>query len=134
MRGLRGSKLAAACLYVLTASVVLGGMAWATVATYRLARDEHLNKIRVAIWRMEGQLGSVLAAEWARPTTDYVAAHARQDVPVVTEDGRELDGVLAILPSPIRESGPPQPWIELYFQVDESGRFSSPQLSGEAAG
>ena len=52
MSGALKEKLVVVGLFSLFASVVIGGMAWATVATYKLAKDEHLSKVRLAIWRM----------------------------------------------------------------------------------
>lgn len=130
MSGALKEKLVVVGLFSLFASVVIGGMAWATVATYKLAKDEHLSKVRLAIWRMEKYLGEILAVESNRPYTDYVSVHQRPTLAVISSDGRNVNvnAALAVLPSPLRESGPPNDWIELYFQVDESGRFSSPQL------
>ena len=128
MSGSLKGKLATPLVFSLAAAVVIGGMTWATIATYKLAKDEHLSKVRIAIWRMEKYLGGILAVESSRPYTDYLAYHRHRAQAVIARDGRNMNWFTAILPSPLLESGPPHDWIELYFQADESGNFSSPQL------
>ncbi len=53
MIGSLKGKVATPLLFCLFAAVVLGGITGATTATYKLAKDEHLSQVRLAIWRME---------------------------------------------------------------------------------
>lgn len=132
MRHSRKSTTNAVVLFLLISVVVLSGITWATVVTYKLARDENLSQLRFAIWRMEKYLGGILAAEQARPYTDYLPVYAKEPLAVVTEDRLELDVELVLLRSPLSRSRPPHDWMDVHFQVDQQGHFSSPQMLDEA--
>jgi signal transduction histidine kinase len=54
-------------------------------------------------------------------------------VAVYSEGGHELDADWAVLPSRLAISGPPHEWIDLYFQLNQAGTLSSPQLDAEGA-
>jgi signal transduction histidine kinase len=135
MTGSGKSKLVAVIVFVLTAVVVLGGMSWATVAQLRLAEVKavaaHQSEVGEAVWRMEIYFNRILASEASRAYTDYVALHKAEPVAAWSDDGHRLDAETVVLPSPIALSGPPFDWVELYFQVDEDGEWSSPQVLDE---
>ena len=61
------------------AALVLGGLGWATFAALRLEREqyraaaeaEHAEKIRLALWRLDGRVSPTLAREDSRPFGHY---------------------------------------------------------------
>jgi len=137
MRSSRRSKLAALAVFLSIAAVVIGGMTWATVASFELAKktvsEEHHTKVHRALWQMESHMKGILFTEAARPYTDYVDYHTDRPVAVLGENGLELDAEKVILRSPIAmRQEPPHDWIDLYFQVDQDGVPSSPQFTDES--
>jgi signal transduction histidine kinase len=137
MSGSRKSLLAAVTLLVLISAVVLSGMTWATITQVRLAELKataaHRSRVNTAVWRIEEHLSRLLASEAARPYTDYVGLHTDRPLAAWSADGHRLDADAVVLPSPVAFSGPPYEWIELYFYVDETGHWDSPQLLYDAA-
>lgn len=136
MRSSQRSKLASVIVFALISALVLGGMAWATAASFELARknvtDEHDRKISRAVWELSNYMAGILNSETARDYTDYLLFHYREPVAVFSADGAELNADRVILQSPIAISGPPHNWIDLYFQLNQSGALSSPQIIEEA--
>ncbi len=135
MTSAKKSALAAVALFVLIAAVVLGGMTWATISSYELAKknvaEEHVNLVDSARLRIESHVQGILNSEASRPYADYLDEHAVRPGFVVTRDRRELEAMYAVVASPVAESKPRYDWVELYFQVDEDRRLSSPQLTAE---
>jgi len=119
--------------YALISLLVLGGMAWATIVTWRLAKldleSEEDSRRQQALEVLDSHLGAILAVEGARDHTDYVSVH--MPIPILSRNLEELEPSEYVQPSPITLFGPPHPWIELYFQVDQDGHWSSPQLPPE---
>lgn len=131
MTGSRKSALAAGLLFALIALLVLGGMAWATAAQLQLAErdalDRHRNNVVSALWKIEGHVTGILGSELGRPFQDYTPFYTDEPLAAWTDnEPARVDTV--VLRSPITASGPPFPWIELYFHVDEQGDWTSPQL------
>ena len=128
------NKLAAAVVFFLIATVVVGGMTWGTVSSFKLAKknvtEDHERRISLAVWEMSSYMGGILNSEGARDPTDYVAFHWRRPVGVVSDGHTELDTsrVAVVLESPLAILGPPHDWIDLYFQVGTKGAISSPQI------
>ena len=137
MRSSRKSKLAAVCVFVLIASVVLGGMSWATVSSFRLAKqtalEERAQRLSEAVWRMDSYIGGILYAETDREYDEYKRLQTKKTIAVIGDDGIETGGRLAVLLSPLATSVPRHKWIELYFQVDKEGIASSPHISEDNA-
>ena len=129
------STLAAVGVFALIAGVVLGGMTWATAASFELAKkrvgEEHATKVHAALRQIESYIKGVINFEASRQYFDYVDYHTRQPVAVFTDDGREVDAQSVMLRSPIALNGPPFDWIDLYFQVEHDGMPSSPQFAEE---
>ena len=118
--------------FFLIAVVVLGGMAWATVATIRLERSEaqrrRVDAIRTALWNLDSYVTPILSVESTRPHGDY-QPEVRPG-PAWHVSGVKLRDGSVMLPSPLLG----RPWneqIELYFQVNPHGVWSSPQLPDE---
>ena len=129
------STLTALGVFALTSVVVLGGMTWATAASFELAKktvsEEYLTRVHRALWQTESRMKGILNSEASRPYTDYVDYHMVHPVAAISADGGEVDAERVILRSPIAMSGPPYEWIDLYFQVDHDGIPSSPQFAEE---
>jgi len=132
MTSSKKSTLAAVGMFTLIAGAVLGGMTWASAASFELAKkrvgEEHSTKVHAALRQIESHIKGVINFEASRRYEDYVDFHTRQPVAVLTDDGREVDAQAVILRSPIALDGPRFDWIDLYFQVDQRGRVSSPQF------
>jgi signal transduction histidine kinase len=129
------STLAAMGVFTLIAGVVLGGMTWATAASFELAKnrvnEEHQTRVNSALRQIESRIKGIINFETSRRYTDYVDYNTVEPVAVLTSDGREVDAQAVILRSPIALYGPPFDWIDLYFQVDHRGMPSSPQFAEE---
>lgn len=129
------STLAAVGVFTLIAAVVLGGMTWASAASFELAKitvsEEYLTRVHRALWQLESRMKGILNSEASRPYTDYVDYHMVKPVSALLADGTEVDADRVILRSPIAMSGPPYEWIDLYFQIDHDGVPSSPQFDEE---
>jgi signal transduction histidine kinase len=119
--------------FLLIALVVLGGMTWATTATWQLAKwnveDEHAARVEEAVARMDRDLLGVLKSEAARDYSAYTTL-ATPDA-LLSRTLQEVDPRDFLQPSPLARTRPRHDWIELYFQVDEAGRWTSPHLPPE---
>lgn len=118
--------------FALGAALVVLALAWVTSAVLDLERSEWAARadarrqevLRLALWRMDSWLAPRLARESARPYFEYLSyypqerAYTRMLTPI--EEGAILT------PSPLLTFR--EPFITLHFQVDESGRLSSPQV------
>lgn len=128
----RSAKIAALC-FVLVAGSVLGGLAWATVASVRLERaqdqaaatEDHNRRLRLALWRVDSLVMNVLATEASRPYWYYSTYYYPSKALLTT--GEELTGSI-IEPSPLRNPQTVAEWILLYFQVSPRAGWNSPQL------
>lgn len=135
MTGSRRSLGSAIVVFALIAVVLLGGMTWASWATFELAKknvsDRHAGLINKALWRLDGYIGGIRNSEASRPYTDYRLRHAEQGVIVQSADRMEQEADFVLLYSPLAKAEPPQKWIDLYFQVNQDGAASSPQVPEE---
>ena len=94
--------------FILISGVVAGGMTWATVLTWRLAKldveDERAGRRREALLRMDTYLGQIVASEAAREYDDYVAIRTPDAI-----WSKELEDLIPgdyLQPSPIALYGP----------------------------
>jgi signal transduction histidine kinase len=128
VRGTKGGVAA----FLAIATLLAGGLGWVTWAALRLEAEqrrdradaERLDRLRLALWRLDNRMTAVLAGEDARPFGHYSAVYA----PPVAVDGSGLPvppGAMVEL-SPLL-SAELAPWALLYFQTDES-RWESPQV------
>jgi len=133
MRSSGTSTLASVTGFVLVAIVVLGGMTWATVSTYQLAKinveREHRTRISKAVYRMDSYMSGVLGEEMSRPFTHYWPFYTDVPVQVWLDERLVVEGDRVVLQSPIAKSPPRHAWIDMYFQADEDGNWSSPQTA-----
>ncbi|MCH8147245.1 MAG: HAMP domain-containing histidine kinase [Planctomycetes bacterium] len=126
------SKLAAVSGYLLVAVLVLGGMGWASDATFELAKrnieKEKFRSVLVAVSEMDSYMRSILRSEKQRPFTDYSCHHSVEYQEVLDENHERVDASLVVAESPLKKYGPPYAWIDLNFQTYDNGERSSPQL------
>ncbi len=117
-------------LFGLTATMVIGGMAWATSSTLKLAQrnaeEQHRSLVQGALRSLDSYVGGVLNREAERPYTDYNDYYTTSVV-VTSGDRWERVDNFARIASPILKYGPKYDWIDVYFQWD-NGVLSSPQL------
>lgn len=117
--------------FALVAALVVGGLAWVTVASLRVeyaqreatARAARLNKERLALWRLDGEMLPVMALEGNRPFAHYAALNDAYPAVDLAANGT---GAVR-LPSPLLSADLP-PWMILHFQLDAQGGWQSPQV------
>jgi len=122
----------AACL-----AIVLGAMGWISLAAVRSDRAEKearrqavLNqKIRVALWRIDTAMTSLLAQESARPYFVYRSFYpANRSFNRMFNQQAEAG---SLIPSPLLSSSLEE--VTLHFQFGPDGRLTSPELPTGAA-
>lgn len=126
------SKLAAVTGYLLVAVLVLGGMGWASAATFKLAKHniekEELRSVLLAVSEMDSYMRAILRSEKQRPFTDYFCHHTVDFQQVLNETREPVDASWVVAESPLKKYGPPYAWIDVNFQISDNGEWSSPQL------
>ena len=133
LRGKRGATLA----FLLVVGLVLSGLGWLTAAALGLERDgqtaqaqaQEFEKLRLALWRLDGLLAPVLAREDSRPYQDYSEMFA--PVALLQADGSSMPAGRVFEPSPLLTDELPD-WMLLHFQVDALGNWKSPQVFSDA--
>jgi signal transduction histidine kinase len=133
LRGKQGGVLA----FLVVAGLVLSGLGWLTVAAVRLegegllaqAQARQVEKMRLALWRLDSLLSPVFAREDSRPFQDYADVYA--PVAILQPDGSPMPPGQVLELSPLVSEELP-PWLSLHFQVGASGAWSSPQVIPEA--
>ena len=124
------SKFAAVTGYLLVAVLVLGGMGWASAATFELEkrniRKEEFRSVVLAVSEMDGYMRAILRSEKQRPFTDYFCHHTVDFQQVLGETREPVDASLVVAESPLKKYGPPYAWIDLNFQTYDYGVRSSP--------
>ncbi len=137
----------ASFVFVLLATLLLGGLGWATVAALRVEEKQHeasLNakqnetylrnqkefedRLRLALWRADARLAPAVAREESRPYPHYVALHS--PFPALNPNLTPTDPGNVLLPSPLLTADLPD-WMSLHFQIDPQVGWVSPQLIPE---
>src|SRR5437660_407746 len=80
LRGKRGGFVG----FLVIAALVAGGLGWATAAALGLERErraqraeaEQAERLRLALWRLDGHFAHLLAREDSRPFHHYSAVYA----------------------------------------------------------
>lgn len=129
---LRGKTAGGIC-FLLIAVLVIGGLGWVTAEVLRLERLEYeatarmdlAHRMRLALWRLDTRVFSVLAKESSRPYHDYSAVYA----PTLALDrqGQAVQCGRVLQPSPLLYQDLPD-WVVLHFQVDANQRLQCPQV------
>ena len=115
--------------FMLAAAAVVFAMAWLSLAFVRVdhgARTDalHQEAVRLALWRADSWVAPLLASEAAREPLEY-RAFPRGVHPL--EPHVQLEPSFEFgSPSPLM--GLVVPYVELWFEIDEAGRWTSPQV------
>lgn len=158
MRLLRG-KMGAAAAFLGIAALVAGGLGWVTREaldmeaerreaarareqdklqkeqderwgeTLRQIEAERAEKMRLALWRLDGRLTPALAREDSRPYPHYEALHT--PFPALNSEGVPFEPGQVLVPSPLLTAELPD-WMLLHFQVDPIKGWTSPQVIPES--
>ncbi|MCD6406043.1 MAG: sensor histidine kinase, partial [Planctomycetes bacterium] len=118
--------------FVVCFAVVLGAMGWVSLTAVRLTRDRAEaqeqaaleEKVRLALWRMDSRLTSLVARENARPYFAYSAFHpserayTRMFAPI-------KPGEVLVMSAFLTETSP---WVLVHFQIGPDGGFTSPEV------
>jgi signal transduction histidine kinase len=147
LRGKPGSLAA----FLIIAALVAGGLGWVTAATLRLeqaqrqarreaelydqrleqerltaaALEDHENKLRLALWRLDSLIAPVLAKEDSRPYNHYSAVYVPPQM--LRTNGSAWSRGTVLEPSPLLSAELPD-WMLLHFQADQESGWRSPQV------
>jgi signal transduction histidine kinase len=120
-------------VFLAIALLVFGGLAWLTSAALQLEQKEHearaeaelSGQIRLALWRLDSRVFPLLAREASRPYYHYTPTYAP---PLAyTWSGKAWQQTEVVEPSPLLAEPLPD-WILLHFQIDETGKWQSPEV------
>ena len=118
--------------FTLCATVLVVVMGWVSRTTLRLDRlqadttqtAEVEERVRLALWRLDSSLASILIEESARGYADYEAFAPAPWTYRPSAGSIEPDGLL--IPSALLRHAPSQ--VLLHFQLHADGRLTSPQV------
>jgi len=106
-------------------AVVLAALGWTSIQVLRLDRAQTQEEsIRLALWRMESALVSLVAQESARPYFEYSAFYSPQRSYARMYNEKPVQGE-TLVPSPVLVQS--SPYILLHFQLSPDGALTSPQ-------
>ncbi len=113
-------------------AVVLGAMAWITVAALRLDRAEAEARrqaaieesVRLALWRMDSTVAPLIAEENARPYFEYSPFYPVERA--YTRMFARIERGEVLMPSPLLTGE--VPYVRIHFQLGPDGALSSPQV------
>lgn len=123
-------------LFALCLAVAASALAWLSVTVLRVDRVANQSAaqaaveedVRLALWRIDTSLATVVALENSRPFFAYSPFYST-DRPYAQMLG-ETQASAGLVASPLLSQRPPH--MKLYFQIDDNGCFSSPQAPDEA--
>jgi len=118
-------------IFAVCALLLVDGLGWVTWQVLRLERSERFARqdaqlqeaVRLSLWRMDGMLSPILAAETGRPYFQYRAFY-----PAARAYNQMWEPVGAgevLVPSPLLSG--PQEYIRLHFESTPEGWLTSPQ-------
>lgn len=122
-------------IFTVCALLVIDGMGWVTWQMLRLERREHVAQqnavrqeaVRLALWRMDGLLSPIIAAEAGRPYFHY-----RPFYPAERAYSRMWE---AVEPGEVLVASPllagPGEFLRLHFESTPNGWLTSPQAPAE---
>ncbi len=119
------------CVFVLCLLVTLAAMGWTSVKVLQLEQAQQRaqqqaaieENVRLALWRMDAALGTLIAEENARPHYVYEAFHAPPQA--YTRLYGSIQSGDVMLPSPLLTYE--SPYVRLHFQMQPDGTITSPQ-------
>jgi signal transduction histidine kinase len=121
-----------AVVFVACLAVVLAALGWTSHQVLRLDRQATQEEtVRLALWRMESALVSVVAQEATRPYFEYTAFYS-PDRSYARMYNNEVGKEELFVPSPILVGT--SPYIRLHFQFGPDGALTSPQAPAEVPG
>src|SRR4051812_17178868 len=118
-----GGKPGGLLAFAAIASLVAGGLGWATAAALRLEHEQWAERgeaareirLRLALWKLDSRVAAELAREQSRPFNHYSTVYppplALRNTGMPCVPGTVLE------PSPLLHADLP-PWMLLHFQVD----------------
>lgn len=127
-------------VFLAIAVLVTGGLAWATFEALRLEAEriearanehalaERYDKLRLALWSLDGWLSHELGREESRPYNHFSAVYALRLA--LQNDGNLYSPGSVLEPSPLLSTELPD-WMLLHFQVDQQSGWVSPQVLSE---
>ena len=109
-------------LFALCVALFVAAMAWVTHRMIGMDRQHEASereaqvqeKMRLALWRMDSLVSSLLIRENSRPPSHYEAFHSPEDL-FSNRSQRELPKGEAVMPSPLL--GEPPEFVHLHFQM-----------------
>src|SRR5438093_130858 len=121
------------CVFGLISALVAGGLGWATAESLRMernqreseAREKRAGKVRLALWRLDGQIAPMLAREDGRSYAHFTPLHS--PIPAISDHGTIYEPGQVRVPSPLLEEQLPD-WMMLHFQVHPTNKWQSPQV------
>ena len=118
-------------VFVACLAVVLAALGWTSHQVLRLDRQATQEEAaRLALWRMESALVSLVAQEATRPYFEYSPLYspARSYARMYNKDAGKGE---VLIPSSILVQS--SPYIRLHFQIGPDGALTSPQAPGEVS-
>jgi signal transduction histidine kinase len=133
---MRNSRRLNWLIFAVCALLVVDGLGWVTWQVLALERREHeaqrraerQETVRLALWRMDGLLSPIIAAEAARPYFHYRSFYPAERA--YSRMWEPLQPGEVLVPSPLL-SGPGD-YIKLHFEGTHDGWLTSPQVPDEA--
>jgi len=117
-------------VFVACLAVVLAALGWTSHQVLRLDRQANQEEtVRLALWRMESALVSLVAQEATRPYFEYSPFYS-PDRSYARMYNKEAGKGEVLIPSSILVQS--SPYIRLHFQIGPDGALTSPQAPGEA--
>ena len=119
-------------MFASCAAVLLAAMGWVSITALRLDQAQQLTqqqaefeeRVRLALWRMDSSLVSLLVEESARPASAYQAFYGPQRA--YTKGGTQLKQGDVLMPSPLLAYTSSN--ILLHFQMQADGQVTSPEV------
>lgn len=118
-------------VFAICLAVVCAAMGWASFTVVRLERAQRVAEesaqreelVRLALWRMDAALTTVVAQEGAHPHFHYRPFYSATDA--YTRGLRDVGERGVMVPSPLIKAA--SPLVKLYFRMDHEGKVTSPQ-------
>src|SRR5258706_15503343 len=113
-------------------AVLLAAMGWVSLTAVRLDRSEQEaaqqaeveERVRLALWRMDSALATLVVEESARPYYAYDSFHATERA--YTKGYASIKQGDVVVPSPLLTYSATN--VLLHFQFEPNGRLTSPQV------
>jgi signal transduction histidine kinase len=125
-RNLWFGYLGAGLVVVIVVGVISGVALYLETETERTRqREEQLDRVRIALWRLDSHMTPVLGRVAGHSYSHFVPAYS--PARLYDAQGRRERSKLLLAPSPILMNDWPD-WLVLHFQAPTTGRITSPQV------